>query len=394
MKKLNLVIFLSLILLSGCASRQTHSTLANCIPPSVTLAYPVNLRQDELPIAPKIPPLEPWEQIQMDSPENYPTTGYYAQSIVVGPDGRIWMLTPVGIVIYSFLSGETQYIPTFEGNSINDGFLFTSQDGTIWLVNPRGFFPDTETGVLARYSEISREFEMISDNQHLTEGSHLWALTVDEDSSGNLWLILDGNIPRGVYQYDPLTNDSIYYGFSGEYSTVSSLAVAPDDRIWFYESGENLLIIFDPETGELEELNSISTEITNEYTNSGHLRMDATPDLYFDSSGRLWIDDYGWVDINNDTGEYIWYRIIRSSVFISRSFNYYESSYGWTRPYRIFESSNGIFWFTSSAGSVSLDPLTGEWCLFTTGRSPIVEDQSGNLWMTAYGALYRYQLNP
>ncbi|MEW5940901.1 MAG: hypothetical protein AB1750_14620, partial [Chloroflexota bacterium] len=67
--------------------------------------------------------------------------------------------------------------------------------------------------------------------------------------------------------------------------------------------------------------------------------------------------------------------------------NFYKA-----RPYGLSESSDGMFWFWSSIGTVRLNPKIGEWCLFTTYSSPVVEYSNHNLWMVADNKLYKYEL--
>ena len=61
-------------------------------------------------------------------------------------------------------------------------------------------------------------------------------------------------------------------------------------------------------------------------------------------------------------------------------------------PNSMYQSSNGWYWF-KGAGIVRLDLEQGSWCLITTGRSDVVEDNDKNLWIAVFGHLYKYPLN-
>ena len=121
--------------------------------------------------------------------------------------------------------------------------------------------------------------------------------------------------------------------------------------------------------------------------------------LFFDRNGRLWIDNKGWLDFTNPAKP-IWYEIIPSPVFLTND-GWFDirigdgqiSKYGWLVPSEISQSTNGWFWFTTGRDDW-LNPKKGEWCLFTTGSSPVVEDNDRNLWIVVFDKLYKFQLEP
>jgi hypothetical protein len=90
----------------------------------------------------------------------------------------------------------------------------------------------------------------------------------------------------------------------------------------------------------------------------------------------------------------MWHKVVRSPVFISDSSSP-ENQYGWSSPNQIYQSSDGMYWFSdSNVGLVNLNPANGKWCKFTTGYSPISEDNQGNLWIAVFGKLYKYHITP
>ena len=114
--------------------------------------------------------------------------------------------------------------------------------------------------------------------------------------------------------------------------------------------------------------------------------------LNFDRTGRLWLDEMAWLEIST-SGQGTWYDVFRSPVFLTDRTGS-ERHYMWASAFQTYESSNGLFWFASGAGLVRLDPANGEWCLTTTLRSPLAEDDQGNLWLAGDGQIYKYRLQP
>jgi hypothetical protein len=128
-------------------------------------------------------------------------------------------------------------------------------------------------------------------------------------------------------------------------------------------------------------------------------RVGTPGTLYFDREGRLWLSNKGWLDFK-DPANPVWYEIIPSAVFLTDNGEFVgdnpegsRSRYGWREPSKIYQSSNGWYWFTAD-GIIRLDPQEAEWCRFTTGRSPVVEDEDGYLWIVVYDKLYKYDLEP
>lgn len=139
----------------------------------------------------------------------------------------------------------------------------------------------------------------------------------------------------------------------------------------------------------------LSTEISNPFQESvnwlnglSHEDLRDALNLYVDRMGRLWVDDRGWLDFSNPNNPQ-WHKVVRSPVFLSDAISP-ENQYGWSRPYQMFQSSDGAYWFSdANVGMVRLNPRTGEWCKFTTGDSSITEDKQGNLWIAVFGKLYK-----
>ena len=101
---------------------------------------------------------------------------------------------------------------------------------------------------------------------------------------------------------------------------------------------------------------------------------------------RLWISDNVWFDFEAPD-RYPEYQIIRSPVFIG--FDAFQGKYRWWRPEPVLETRDRRIWYISDRGDAWFIPETGQWCLFTTFASNIVEDSQGSLWMLGGNDLYR-----
>jgi hypothetical protein len=75
-----------------------------------------------------------------------------------------------------------------------------------------------------------------------------------------------------------------------------------------------------------------------------------------------------------------------------------QPQYGWLTTFDIFESSDGLIWFTTNGGIIRLDIRQGyekgEWCLITNGYSQVKEDNHKNLWMIVFDKIYKFHLQP
>jgi hypothetical protein len=158
---------------------------------------------------------------------------------------------------------------------------------------------------------------------------------------------------------------------------------------------ETVLSRYYPATGELQPYQGTFSFI-GENVDFPNLAVPGDSPLLLDSSDRLWVSTEGWLNHPASTRPE-WYRIIQPPIFIDgfADKGFGGSGYGgFTRsiPFGMNESSDGMFWFWSWVGTVRLNPKIGEWCLFTTYSSPVVEDSNHNLWMVADNKLYKYEL--
>ena len=171
-------------------------------------------------------------------------------------------------------------------------------------------------------------------------------------------------------------------------TSYSDVAMGPDGKIWMADVGLEQLASYDPASGEYAVYDGRAPGVLSDLSREALIGYIYS--LYVDRGGRLWLDDRGWIDFSNPRDP-VWNTVIRSPVFINNVVSP-EDQYNWDRPNHIYQSSDGLYWFSGAVGMVRFDSETGEWCKFTTGSSPITEDNQGNLWIAVYGKLYRYHL--
>lgn len=110
--------------------------------------------------------------------------------------------------------------------------------------------------------------------------------------------------------------------------------------------------------------------------------------IFVDHNNTLWL---GAVGFRKEDGTV--YQLEQASIFI---INVLESGldFRWESPQVLMESSDGLLWFKSTNGIASLDVEKENWCWVSTSFSNIIEDADHNLWMSAYGKLYRKKIKP
>lgn len=380
-----LISLITLLTLTGCA-RSTPAPSASCVPPPVKVAFPYLVFQepgDALP-ADVLPPSE-WEPQLSDDQSKRLHPFSSVDSIAARSSDEIWLLTSQDLVRYQPSTHEliTYTVKVSEEGIFLPSLLFLGKDGTLWGRDHFGLSTSNRfCGVLSRYDAKNDRFEPVLDKDGILKDAP-GSTRITEDAQGMLWLVID-NV---VFSFDPATHQAKRALDEQQGYRFHNLVGAPDGTIWLSATpvgqpqSVEVVIRYDPRTGDLE-YHGPPPEAEDNFG----------LDLYLDRTGRLWVDDYGWREVPS-TGEPVWYRIIRSPVFITR-IRGGEFTYSWVRPHEIYESSNGLFWFSSSAGLVKLDFQSGEWCLVTTLSSPVTEDDAHNLWVAGNGQIYKYHLQP
>lgn len=389
-----LLIGINVLMISSILSCDGYKSTENinCINPVVEFAYPTGFSEPIESEKEIVLPLSPWErQISLFDNEDNVSVNMY--SLIsrnrIDESSQIWISYSLGeekfIAYYDIFSRK---INTFNKTdlSYSPKFIFSNESGNIWGVASDDVIP--KTIYFVHFNDLLKDFEIVSEKFQFGD------ITAIARSKNDIYWISffrrdtqSGNKIYTFVSYDSKTSSIQTYP---EISLLqpSSLSIAPDNKVWMivYIDSTWKLSIFDPV------LETISIFQSNQKIVDGFVseEINSLSMLYFDQLDRLWVDDRGWFDFSS-TGEPQWYKVIRSPVFIEQQ-DYSEIPYIWRRPFFVSQSSNGLYWFNASVGTIGLNESTGIWCHFTTAISPVVEDTYSNLWIMAYGKLYRYSM--
>jgi hypothetical protein len=389
--------------IASCTGKEVDTNLDelldqknNCIVPVTSFAYPTGNNFQPYEERQEVLPLSPWKE-QAQIFEDTKSKSKDINSAILrrrnGYPDQIWLSYDsegqTYIEYYDFLTKKTM---TYIESSLKftPKFIYSNDSGGIW-----GIVYDEDTPqnkFFVKFNDSTEDFEPASKQVEYYQGD-ITAITKGEGNS--FWISLmvrDMQTGEKKYTFISLDSETLQ---SGEIPSVSklqptSLAFSQNKDVWMLilDNGRRRLATFNPfskSTTIYEESSGIVDGFATE-------DVDDLSELYFDRYGRLWVDDRGWFDFSI-TNMPQWYRVVRSPVFIEKQ-EYSEVPYVWRRPFSMTQSSDGLYWFTSSVGTVRLDEASGEWCLFTTYISPIMEDSSQHLWMIADGKLFTYEVNP
>jgi ligand-binding sensor domain-containing protein len=318
---------------------------------------------------------------------------FYTASSLVFFKGSIWVALPKEkkIARYDITKdswSEYVAIGDFNGYAAN---LFTSREGDLWAYNiyPLSIAQLNENNnlpFLARYDEKSDEFIVVSNRDGLFNNIFLGGSRILEDNNSMFWMFTNRDGKNSLLSFDPQTAKVETHIQIAETSMFPSLTISPDGSLWFADVTKDVLMQYIPSRNELHErVNYSSIEDLMNY--SGGFNV-----LFFDMKNTLWVENMGWFDLSIPD-QPIWYKVSDSSAFVVEYPNADTSPhpmYGLARASSVFQSSNKWLWFNTSAGLIRLDDEG--WCLITTDGSPITEDDKDNIWIAAFGKLYKYYL--
>jgi len=377
-----------MLLLSSCGKVLPELSSETCIRPAEKIAYPIGIPPSPNEKLLKIGPLSDWH-FQTSLPESI--EGGYAPQLVAWAND-IWVLPLDGTKVFRYGIDTDKWksyntIDTFTAAPRN---IFLAEDGTLWGVGTitKEIESTNNLSFLSRYNENSDQFEFVQDTDGLFDEILAISSPVDisEDENGIFWFFgsLLERYDIGLLSFDPSTRKvEKHLSFPNGF-VYTGPVVDIDGVIWFYQGGpEKQLMKYSPTTRQVQPYKGLLN-----FDELGEILL-----LYFDRDGRLWLDNRGWLDFRSDSTNPVWYKIIPPPVFLTDR-GEGQSKYGWLTPFYISQSSNGWFWFTTLYGTIRLDPKMEEWCKFTTGSSPVVEDDSGNLWIVVFDKLYNYHLEP
>ncbi|GEM_PF-5339471 len=253
-------------------------------------------------------------------------------------------------------------------------------------------FLEESTLFLGIYDSQDRKFKSLLSMSDVIEKiniSSIEAISVSDakfDDQNNLWFILyaqsNSQEEYRLFKYAFSTGEIVQNlttvnldGFDGQIPFV----VTNEGYLYFWLIESNSLVKYDSVQNLSTTINIPKEIFDNSPTTSVNLYLN---------HNKLWLADYGWVDIS--LPELQWHKILRSSIFIFQQ----EGNGGvtWSHPNFMIETKDNRLWYTSSRGTGWVKPSEGHWCLFTTYQSNIVEDSDHNLWMVADNKLYKLPL--
>lgn len=396
------LLLLALVILFMTFKRLFPAPPSNYLKPFHEFAY--RPAEKNGPISPFLPQ-QPWERetaLPVHTTDNTYTSPLYIQLRVAREtkQGReIWLYKDP-----RFSSGEEAFHdkPSFliydteqkiwgeisafiDGTDILLDQLFVTRDGTIWAQTSyrQPFTNAGQVDIISRFDELSQTFEPISNliSIPLNESSFMaetFNIVLDQDDV--FWLIGSSGV---IYRYDPRSQKMEEISKISASSGIQT-ALAQDGTIYFkypfYSQNENLLYRFIPDTGDV-----IPLDVPRE-------PWEAATGMLFDQQGRLWLGAMGFMDVD---GTLHLLHQNAPEVWENQS----EIPW-WSPPALIFESSNGLLWYTEyhdmgylGEGTAWYDPEAEQGYLFTNIASSIVEDSENILWIVANGYLYKYSLS-
>lgn len=398
MKKI-IIIFFFILIFTSCSpfkivgiQKQSES----CLPFLFPQGYNDNNEgyqtvEDDAPLEPS----GPWQRIELSSSlnDNNGNWTYTLEFFVRGENENFLILRRNSETLVVFDIKKKELLP----NETDVSFLSVLEDseGEIWLQET--LWEDNKIRLIklnAISGDIKGSTQFFTPLPDDAFSSH--ALSLGNDIG---WLIYRNNDDALLYRSFSKTTDSIETingsllfdgsipGLDSSWNNSRILGVVAD-------SNDNAFVGLVNVSGRIAVI-KIVPDGEKSYAmsfDSLKLRIDMewfSPKFHFDNKNRLWIGDYGWVNLggNKDDTFPMGATIYRSPVFLSADATGAGSKV-WDRPVPTADTSDGRIWFKSVRGTAWYQPKTGEWCMFSTSRSPILKDADGNLWMTYDNALY------
>lgn len=367
-----------------------------CIPPVASIAYPVDL-PPKLPLKAEaaIPPSGGWQSVA-----DLPVAGQPIGKIVARTNNEIWIAylpQSGGLWQYRLDSNQWKGYSSIGGTNVFIYDIFLTPKDDLWglgYVMPKGTYIASRF-FLSKYDRSSDQFQFSPIGAEIFDTYNVDV--IKQDSRGVIWLMAqkkDQQFPGSLFGGRPFMLFSIDLSAQRvkqyqEFPWPGNFEISNDGSLWMIvdDNGPVLhLQQFIPTTNEIRNYWNFPPAI------SGVKKASDVTLLYFDRLGHLWLDDRGWVDFS-DPQQPVWYQMIRSPAFLIDR-GEVDSRYVWIRPSEMYQSTDGMYWFGSFYGLVSLNPKSGEWCKFTNGTSPFAEDNNHNLWIGVFGRLYKYTIAP
>lgn len=343
-------------------------------------------------------PLSPWSiATQLPDPEDEKLIkNVYRTKILTTRRGNgeeeIWiqrlfnvLLTPRPqdeIMIFNVNSGEWKIFPDEIGETkISIASLFVMNDGSVWAKN---FYHPANTDLLndkiplfSVYNEELEEFEFAENDLFIGDGQSPDGIYYPEivllDKNDIFWIFVQFD---GLYSYDT-KSDQVKKHLDISNFIVDDATMLSDGNIYFVPDNypelypEGVIKKYHRDTEEVEEI-SVPDESWLRFTS---ILVDENDNLWLSAVGRL-APDGTWHKLNSE------YQVYTGLVI---DFSGSDQTLWFSRFSDWDLNIDGLAWF---------DPDTGDGCWFTNIYTPVVEDDTGTMWLVAEETLYTFEMNP
>jgi hypothetical protein len=360
-----------------------------CIKPNNTIGViPYGKEVEEFDVT-IIPPLK-WEKI-------YDFSKYEKiYSFVIDRNENIWISESNRLLRFSTSDKNTYEYFSHDNQIRLPGKLLVTNIGDVWLINNAEENNIDYSPLLSKYNPLTDHFEFISDN----EGAFVFPKTIKsplvQDSPKILWLILEesNSDSKQVVAFDIESNNIIHQRMLPA-GNPYIIGLSSDAKyLWLSDNDRGVLIRYSLQSDDFIEIHSISSWNSDFLDKDLSMLIKEPTTKYYDNQDRIWLGNNGWVDLNTvDKPQF--FEILDSPIFMVVN-ETKMTTYSIAPASGVFQSSDGIIWFTSLAGVVRLDLRdgyeNGSWCKVTNGFSYVFEDSHKNLYTIIENILYRYSI--
>ena len=174
----------------------------------------------------------------------------------------------------------------------------------------------------------------------------------------------------------------------GQILGEQSIAISPSGNIYLlfgnwddkWTQSSFYIVKFIPDEDRFEDITLSSLPRRGQ----PYLYMEPFFSIFVDQSENLWLGMQAW-----QTPDGIWHKVLPPPELITTGPVGLGGYVLDISPNLVLNSTDGRLWLEVKNGMVSYDPISEEWCWFTTYQGNIEEDADGNLWMVAGDELYK-----